>query len=403
MSGPLPDGEPAPRDGSLPASALDALAATTLGFYIHVPFCRVRCGYCDFNTYTAGQLGPGGGRQDWLVAAHAEVDLAARALGPGAPAVSTIFFGGGTPTLMSPAQLGELVAHIGSSFGLLEHAEVTTEANPETVGPQELAGLRAGGINRLSLGMQSAVPRVLATLDRSHTPGRALEVVAQARAAGFEHVSLDLIYGTPGEAEPDWQASLDAVTSADVDHVSAYALVIEPGTAMSRKVARGQLDGVDEDVQADRYLAAERHLVAAGFTNYEVSNWCLGPDNRSRHNLAYWQGANWWGIGPGAHSHVGGVRWWNRKHPVGYAAALASGVSPAQAREVLTSCERRVERVLLELRIAEGLPLEVLTSSERSRLTYFIDRGLVLISDGHARLTLQGRLLADAVIRDLLD
>lgn len=403
MAGQLPDAGPAPADGTLPASALEMLAETSFGVYVHVPFCRTRCGYCDFNTYTADQLGSGGGQKDWLAAVHAEIDLASRVLGPDAPKVSTVFFGGGTPTLMSPAQLTEVLVHVGHNFGLAQDAEVTVEANPETVGPGELEALRSGGFNRLSLGMQSAVPHVLATLDRVHTPGRAIEVVAQARAAGFTQVSVDLIYGTPGESERDWRTSLEAVTSAEPDHLSAYALVVEPGTAMARKVARGEVAPVDEDRQADYYLLAEQHLSAAGYCNYEVSNWARGPGQRSRHNLAYWHSANWWGVGPGAHSHISGVRWWNVKHPAHYAAALASGRSPGLAREVLDAESRRIERVLLELRLADGLPLEVLTGTEQARLDELAGRELLVLANSWVRLTLKGRLLADAIIRDLLD
>ena len=392
-----------PSDGSLPKAALAEQRTCPLGWYVHVPFCRVRCGYCDFNTYTADQLGPDAGPDAWLAAAHREIDLAAEVLGDAASSAATIFFGGGTPTLMSPAQLGELVAHIGQVAGIAPDAEVTTEANPETVGPAELGELRAAGINRISIGMQSAVPHVLATLDRVHTPGRALDVVGWARQAGFEQISLDLIYGTPGESADDWQRSLDAVTSVEVDHVSAYALVIEPGTAMHRKVARGEITPVDEDQQADYYLAAEAHLTAAGFSNYEVSNWSRDEASRARHNLAYWRGDGWWGVGPGAHSHIGGVRWWNLKFPGRYAAALASGRSPAAEREVLDAETRRIERVLLELRIADGLPLEVLTQTERGRVPALVERGLVTQTGQRLKVTLAGRLLADAVIRDLLD
>lgn len=397
------DGQPPPIDGGLPAAALAEQATRPLSWYIHVPFCKVRCGYCDFNTYTADQLGPGAGPDAWLAAAHREIELAAGVLGDAASPAATVFFGGGTPTLLRPAQLGSLVAQIERQFGLAADVEITTEANPETVGPAELAELRAAGINRISLGMQSAVPHVLATLDRVHTPGRALQVVGWAREAGFEQISLDLIYGTPGESTADWQRSLDAVTSVDVNHVSAYALVIEPGTAMYRKVARGELAAVDEDQQADFYLAAEEHLRRAGFVNYEVSNWSRDQASRARHNLAYWRGDGWWGVGPGAHSHIGGVRWWNLKFPGRYAEALAAGRSPAQAREVLDAETRRVERVLLELRIADGLPVSVLTASEQGRLPGLVERGLVELTAGRVRVTLRGRLLADAVIRDLLD
>ena len=398
-----PPGDPAPADGALPASAVREVTGRPLSFYVHVPFCRVRCGYCDFNTYTADQLGPGGGPDAWLAAVHSEIDLAARVLGEQAPEVSTVFFGGGTPTLLRPSQLTEVLAHIAGRFGLRPGAEVTTEANPETIGPAELDALLVGGINRLSLGMQSAVPHVLATLDRVHTPGRALELVGLARQAGFGQISLDLIYGTPGERPQDWQASLDAVIAADPDHVSAYALVIEPGTAMARRVAHGEIPPTDDDRQADYYLMAENRLKAAGYENYEVSNWARDRSHRARHNLAYWRGDNWWGVGPGAHSHVGGVRWWNLRHPARYAAALEAGHSPAQAREVLDADTRRIERVLLELRISDGLSVEVLTASERGRLPALAARGLIEREDERIRLTLDGRLLADAVIRDLLD
>ena len=398
-----PPGDPAPADGSLPASALAELPTRPLSFYVHVPFCRVRCGYCDFNTYTADQLGVDAGPDAWLRAVHSEIDMAARVLGERAPAVDTVFFGGGTPTLLRPSQLTSVLAHISDRFGLAPDAEVTTEANPETIGPAELDELLAGGINRISLGMQSAVPKVLATLDRVHTPGRALELVGLARQAGFDQISLDVIYGTPGEQPADWQTSLDAVCSVHPDHVSAYALVIEPGTAMARKVAHGEIQPVDDDEQADDYLMAESTLTAAGYQNYEVSNWARDSVHRARHNMAYWTGANWWGIGPGAHSHVGGVRWWNLRHPGRYAATLAEGHSPAQAREILDADTRRIERVMLELRLADGLSIDVLTPTEQARLPRIAERELVKLDAGSVRLTLQGRLLADAVIRNLLD
>ncbi|MGI5950641.1 MAG: radical SAM family heme chaperone HemW, partial [Brooklawnia sp.] len=290
--------------------ALAPAEGTPMGCYLHVPFCTVRCGYCDFNTYVAKHIGPNA-EGDFLTAAHREIDLAANASAGSAQPLATVFFGGGTPTLMSPVQLGELLAHLSDSFGLAPGAEITTEANPETLGEPELAGLRAAGINRLSLGMQSASPAVLATLDRQHTPGRALQVVRQAHAAGFEQVSLDLIYGTPGESLADWRGSLEAAVGASPQHISAYALVIEPGTAMGRRLASGQIARPDADLQADMYLLAEEVLTAAGFHNYEVSNWADAPTHRARHNLGYWAGHDWWGIGPGAHSHIQGIRWWN--------------------------------------------------------------------------------------------
>jgi putative oxygen-independent coproporphyrinogen III oxidase len=399
----LPEGESPPADGGLPEAARAEVGRRPLSIYLHVPFCTTRCGYCDFNTYTAAELGPGAGRSSYADTAIAELDLAAAVLGPDAPPVSTVFVGGGTPTLLPPADLGRMVDAVRQRFGLTEDAEVTTESNPESVSADDLARLRAAGFTRISFGMQSAVPHVLATLDRVHSPGRAAQAVADARAAGFTQVSLDLIYGTPGESAADWAASLDAALAAEPDHVSAYALIVEPGTRLAARVRRGELPMPDEDDLADKYLAAEARLTAAGHTAYEVSNWAVRPDARCRHNLAYWRGDHWWGVGPGAHSHVGGVRWWNVKHPSAYADRIASGASPAYARERLTADERRTERVLLELRLADGLPLDVLTPTEARRVPDVVVRGLAEVVDERLTLTLRGRLLADGVVRDLLD
>ncbi|MDN5562320.1 MAG: radical SAM family heme chaperone HemW [Luteococcus sp.] len=398
----LPDGEPVPTTGELPASARSELAATPLSIYLHVPFCATRCGYCDFNTYTANEL-QGTGTDDYLCAAHAEIDLARGVLGDGHPAASTVFFGGGTPTMLSGGELSGLLAHVRDAFGLEADAEVTTEANPETVTPELLDELLAGGFTRISLGMQSARPHVLQVLERRHTPGRAVEAAKLAHAAGFGDVSLDLIYGTPGESLDDWRASLEAALEAEPEHVSAYALIVEDGTRLAHQIRRGQLPMTDDDDLADKYLLTEDVLTGAGFDAYEVSNWSRGPEHRARHNMAYWLGDTWWGIGPGAHSHAGGVRWWNAKHPRSYAAALAEGHSPGAGRELVSAEDRRIERVLLELRLSDGLPWEVLTDSELGRVPGFVERGLARITHERMVLTLQGRLLADAVIRDLLD
>jgi len=372
-----------------------------------VPFCRTRCGYCDFNTYTATELGARAGQNHASQAAYPElvareVDLAAKVLpGPAAPA-STIFFGGGTPTLLAPERLGGMIRKIAESFGLAEDAEVTVEANPETVGPAELEQLRAQGVTRMSFGMQSAVPHVLRVLDREHQPGRPLDCVRWARAAGFEHVSLDLIYGTPGESDDDWRRSLTAALEAQPDHVSAYALIVEDGTRLAAKVRRGEIAAPDDDAMADRYQIADEMLGAADFTWYELSNWAKSDKARSRHNLLYWTGGNWWGFGPGAHSHVGGVRWWNVKHPAAYAARMATGESPAHARELLDAETRRVERVLLEVRIADGLPVEVLDEDGRAAVPGLVAGGLLEERADRLVPTRRGRLLADAVVRDLL-
>lgn len=402
MPSALPDGEPVPDSGALPAAALAEVGSAPLSIYLHVPFCSTRCGYCDFNTYTANEL-QGTGTSDYLAAAHAEIDLARRVLGEQAPAASTVFFGGGTPTLLSGAELSGLLAHVRDAFGLQHDAEVTTEANPETITPQLLEELLAGGFTRISLGMQSSNPGVLRILERRHTPGRAVAAARLAHDVGFGDVSLDLIYGTPGESLDDWRNSVQSALEAEPEHISAYALIVEDGTRLANQIRRGQLPMTDDDDLADKYLLTEQLLVEAGFEAYEVSNWSRGPGHRARHNMAYWLGHSWWGIGPGAHSHVGGVRWWNVKHPRSYAAALAEGRSPGAGRELVAGDDRRVERVLLELRLSDGLPLEVLTGSERGRVDDFIARGLARLVDDRMVLTLQGRLLADAVVRDLLD
>jgi oxygen-independent coproporphyrinogen-3 oxidase len=401
-----PEGEPAPADGALPEAALAEVGSRAFGVYVHVPFCRVRCGYCDFNTYTAEELGPGASRATYADQAVAEVRLARRVLGDRDVTVDTVFLGGGTPTLLPPEHLGKILRSIRDELGLAPDAEVTTEANPDSVDDASLAALREAGFNRISFGMQSAVPHVLATLDRTHDPRRVPGVVESARRAGFEQLSLDLIYGTPGESAADWQATLDAATACAPDHVSAYSLIVEEGTALARRVKRGELPMPDEDDLADKYLVADDHLTAAGLGWYEVSNWASSPDQWCRHNLGYWRGDDWWGIGPGAHSHVGGVRWWNVKHPTAYADRMASGASPAEAREVLDAETRRVERVLLEVRLREGMPGDALPLDGVPAVAELLGRGLVDQDAwaGSARivLTREGRLLADAVVRDLL-
>ncbi len=407
MPSALPAGDPVPADGALPESALAGLGDRPFGLYVHVPFCTVRCGYCDFNTYTAEELGgaataPGASRTTYAQAAVAEVRRARRVLGDRDLPVSTVFFGGGTPTLLPPADLVAVVEAIGDEFGLVPGAEVTTEANPDSVSRADLERLRAGGINRISFGMQSSVGHVLRTLDRTHDPLRVPGVVADARAAGFEQVSLDLIYGTPGESLADWEASLDAALACAPDHVSAYSLIVEDGTALARRIRRGELPMPDDDDLADKYVLADERLTAAGLGWYEVSNWARDDAARCRHNLLYWTGGDWWGVGPGAHSHVGGVRWWNVKHPAAYADRLAAGLSPAHAREVLDTESRRVERVLLELRLRDGLPTGVLDGTGRAAVTGLADRGLLVEDDERLVLTREGRLLADAAVRDLL-
>ena len=403
MSPALPEGERVPDGGPLAGLAAGGGAVLPpFGVYLHVPFCRVRCGYCDFNTYTAGELGGGADQAGYAATAVAEIRLAATALTtaelPARPA-ATVFVGGGTPTLLPATDLLAMLGAVRAEWGLAPGAEVTTEANPDTVDEASLEQLAAGGITRLSLGMQSAVPHVLATLDRTHTPANVGRAVAAARAVGLD-VSLDLIYGTPGESVADWRRSLEAALDLAPDHVSAYALGIEDGTRMGAQVRRGELPPTDPDDQAEKYEIADSALASAGLPWYEISNWAR-PGHQSRHNLGYWRGADWWGIGPGAHSHVRGTRFWNVKHPRAHAALVRAGRLPAAGREVLNPEERAFERLMLGVRLAEGVPVR---GRARDLLPGLITRGLVEAAPaehGRVVLTRHGRLLADAVTHEL--
>ncbi|SDK70583.1 oxygen-independent coproporphyrinogen-3 oxidase [Actinopolyspora mzabensis] len=408
MSTHPPTGEQPPQQGTLPATALHGVGQRPFGIYVHVPFCATRCGYCDFNTYTADELSGGGSFRGWLDALKAELELGARVLGEGnraVPRAGTVFVGGGTPSLLGGDGLGEVLDAVRASFRLAPEAEVTTEANPESTSPALFTALLEAGYTRVSLGMQSAAEHVLRVLDRNHTPGRAVAAAREAMAAGFEHVSLDLIYGTPGESSDDLRGSLEAVLEAGVDHVSAYSLIVEDGTAMARRVRRGELPMPDEDVLAADYELVDGVLSKAGFHWYEVSNWATDEAARCAHNIGYWRGGDWWGAGPGAHSHVGGVRWWNLKYPARYAAALGDGISPAAGREVLDVEDRRVERVMLELRLREGLTTEVLDDAGLAEARRAVTDGLLRDDElraGRCVLTDRGRLLADGVVRRLL-
>lgn len=411
MPSALPIADPAPSDGLLTPGP-DA-GEVPFGVYVHVPFCRVRCGYCDFNTYTASEL-RGVRRDDYAGHAVQEIRFAAEVLErSGVPRrpVSTVFFGGGTPTMLPAADLVMVLRAIDETWGIVPGAEVTTEANPDSVDAESLRTLREGGFTRVSYGMQSAVPHVLATLDRTHDPERVPLVVDLAKQQGLD-VSLDLIYSTPGESLDDWRTSLDAAIACAPDHVSAYSLIVEEGTAMGRMVARGELPAPDDDLAADMYELADDVLAAAGYAWYEVSNWARqGADggtaeHASRHNLSYWKGHDWWGVGPGAHSAVAGTRWWNVKHPAAYANRVLAGESPAAGRETLDDETRYVERVLLAARVRGELATSELRREARGRVAGLIARGLVDGSAavrGRVELTRQGRLLADAVVRELLD
>ncbi len=380
------------------------MTRSPFGIYVHVPFCASRCGYCDFNTYTATDLGGSVQRDTFHETLIEEIRYAARQFPGGPPVVDTVFFGGGTPTLLTAPALTEVLGSIREEFGLAADAEVTTEANPDSVDQSKLDELRAGGFNRISFGTQSASSRVLQILERTHTPGASAEAIAMAIAAGFDHINADLIIGTPGEYDEDVIASVEMVTDAGVDHVSAYTLIVESGTPLARRVAKGEIASPDDDVAAHRYEIVDAILRKRGFDWYEVSNWSK-PGGECRHNLAYWHGTNWWGIGPGAHSHLDGVRWWNMKHPRTYADLVRTQESPAAEREVLTQEQMQMERVMLRVRLAEGMPAQGLPDAALAAAQRAADSGLLdaqALASGTVRLTDGGRLLADAVIRDLL-
>ena len=394
MSPRLPDGEPAPADGALPPDALDGLGARPFGLYVHVPFCASRCGYCDFNTYVPGE---GVRREGFVDAVLAEWALARRMLGGAPPAPATVFVGGGTPTLLPVGELARLLDGLPRAAG----AEVTVEANPDSVDLPYLRALRAAGATRLSLGMQSAAAHVLAALDRSHTPGAAVAAAHAAREAGFAHVSLDLIHGAPGERDGDWEATLAAVAEAGVDHVSAYPLTVERGTRLHAQVRRGALPAPDGAAQARRYRRGDAALGALGLEWYEICNWAAGEPARCAHNGGYWRSDDWWGLGPGAHSHVGGVRWWNVLHPERYAERVRAGASPAAGRERLTPAQRTLERTLLGIRLREGLALD---SGQRPVAARLAADGLLdpdALARSVALLTLEGRIAADRVALEL--
>jgi len=403
----LPLGDPAPADGVLPAQAAVGAAGRKFSLYAHIPFCAVRCGYCDFNTYTATELGGGASQAAYAETAVREVEFAARAMeASGLPQrkLSTVFFGGGTPTLLPAGDLTRILGSAVEQWSIEPGAEVTTEANPDSVTRESLQELFDGGFTRVSFGMQSAVPHVLKVLDRTHNPEKVPQAVAWAREIGLS-VSVDLIYGTPGESISDWETSVRAALSYEPDHISAYSLIVEEGTKLAAQIRRGQVPNIDDDDHATKYELADRLFSEAGLSWYEVSNWSRTPEDACQHNLAYWRGDDWWGIGPGAHSHMGGVRWWNVKHPTAYANRLGKGESPAAGRETLDADTRELERIMLVSRLSEGLAVDTLSPAARKAVAGLIAQELVDPARAFAGtlvLTLKGRLLGDAVTRALL-
>ena len=386
------------REAPIELPGMQPSSGQPFGIYVHVPFCITRCGYCDFNTYTPAELG-GVNPDAWLMALQTELELAAARLD--APTVDTVFVGGGTPSLLGGERLAWLLDMLREHFVLAPDAEITTEANPESTWPEFFEAIRTAGYTRVSLGMQSVAPRVLATLDRVHSPGRSANAAREAMAAGFEHVSLDLIYGTPGESDDDLLRSVDAALGSGIDHLSAYALVVEDGTALARRVRNGELPAPDDDVNAHRYELLDAALSEAGMTWYEVSNWSRSG-GECRHNLGYWDGGQWWGAGPGAHGYVGATRWWNVKHPNAYAEILADSRLPVADYEQLGADALHTEDVLLKTRLRQGLPLASLDDAERQRAEAVVAEGLLVADGDRLVLTPRGRLLADAVVRTVL-
>lgn len=399
MAGPLPEGESVPVSGLLPESAAAGSTDRTLSAYLHIPFCSHRCGYCDFNTYTATEL-RGVTRQGYLEALDQEIVFSTRVLRESnveQRALHSVFVGGGTPTLLPAAALTSTLQVLRENYELAPGAEITVEANPDTLSAEYLEELARGGVTRVSIGMQSAVPHVLAALERTHNPANVGAAVQWAKDAGLD-VSVDLIYGTPGESLEDWRSSIETALSYGLDHISAYSLIVEEGTAMARKINRGEIPEPDGDLQADMYELADELFSSEGLYWYEISNWSRTPKKSSTHNRVYWTGQDWWGFGPGAHSHVGGVRFWNAKHPAAYTERITTGMTPAIGREVLTEKHRALEQYLLQSRLVEGISISGVDTGILANLQ---DDHLITIENARAILTRRGRLLADEVARRL--
>lgn len=407
--------------------------------YVHVPFCLRRCGYCDFNTYTARDLGEGASREGYADVAIQEMQLVKqwqefhRICEPEA---QSVFFGGGTPTVLKACDLVRMLQEIRNLWGLQPGAEITTEANPDTADEAYIAELAAGGFTRISFGMQSAVPHVLKTLDRTHTPENVTRGIKAANACGLRS-SVDLIYGAPGESLDDWRKSVDMALNLGVNHISAYALTVESRTKMGRQIASGIIQAPDDDDEAAKYEIADELFSAAGLQWYEISNWAR-PGFESQHNLGYWRNIDWAGIGPGAHSHYNAVsrltkqgmdsdassaepsnfynlRAWDILHPKRWAQAIHAGNVPWQNYECINKEDALVEEVMLGLRIKEGLDIAQLCCKMRENHAQFDDadlrrvlqeaeeESLISLKCGRAVATRKGRLLNDLLIERIVD
>lgn len=390
----FPEGEPAPKDGKLPDNS--NLLTKPFSLYVHVPYCSKRCGYCDFNTYTPSELDREDQISSWLESAVSETHLAKKVLAEKLE-INSIFFGGGTPSLLEGHIINDFLQNVKNNFELDAEIEITIEANPDTITDEKINEWLEAGINRVSIGMQSAAKNILKILDRTHQTENVKASVDLLQKNGLNNISLDLIYGTPGETLSDWEMTLNEAISLGTPHISTYSLVIEAGTKMGAQLSRGEIDQVNDDESADKYILADEILTRNNFVWYEISNWAKN-ENVSRHNLNYWQGNNWWGIGPGAHSHINGTRWWNQKLPNKWRESLQQGLSPALAREILTNDQKIIEKIMLELRLKSGINIDQIDSKKVEGL---VKDQLALIESGRLVLTLQGRLLADVVFREL--
>jgi len=378
-----------------------------LAFYVHIPYCIKRCGYCDFNTYTPSELQITSGLKSitnsYTNLLIAEIKSARKQLGDRAT-VPSIFFGGGTPSLMEASDIKSIISAIGSEFDLAADIEITLESNPDTVDREKLESFYKAGVNRISFGMQSAVPHVLATLDRTHNPDNLYQVTQLASEVGFKEISVDLIYGTPGESKADWQKTIDTALSLPITHISAYALIIEEGTKLAAQIKRGEVGPVDDDLTAEKYLMADNAFTKFGFNWYELSNWAK-PNSESKHNLAYWLGHNWWGAGPGAHSHINGKRFWNVKHPNLYKQKIDVGETPVADSEDLKDSQMESERLMLSIRLPSGVEKSTLNEKQILDLSEYVKSGHLDEGNwdsGRASLTLEGRLIADRIVREIL-
>ena len=378
-----------------------------LAFYIHIPYCVKRCGYCDFNTYTPAELQLTEGltqiSNSYIDLLVKEIEFARNQVGESA-IVPSIFFGGGTPSLMEASDIKRVITAISKQFKLDPIAEVTLETNPDTVTKEKLKQFYDAGVNRISFGMQSSVLHVLKTLDRTHNPENLPQVTKWASEVGFKEISVDLIYGTPGESKQDWQQSIDSALALPISHISAYALIVEEGTKLAAQIKRGEIAKPDDDLTAEKYIMADKAFTTAGFNWYELSNWAK-PNSQSKHNLAYWLGHNWWGAGPGAHSHINGKRFWNVKHPNLYKQKIQANETVILDSEVLKGSQIESERLMLSIRLPQGVEKNTLNNQQILELTDYVNSGHLDQENwnlGRATLTLDGRLIADRIVREIL-